>query len=72
MCSFLVVVMDNNENPLEGALVRIEFTSPDRAVSTLEYTDSKGVAKFRGQAEGQIKVFVNSKDYGTYCYEDSG
>jgi hypothetical protein len=72
MCSFLVLVMDINEKPLHGALVRIEFTAPERAVSVLEYTAVSGVAKFRDQLEGQIKVFVNSRDYGTYYYEDSG
>ncbi|HBC47268.1 MAG TPA: hypothetical protein DEO84_11355 [candidate division Zixibacteria bacterium] len=72
MCSFLVLVMDINEKPLQGALVRIEFTSPERALSALEYTTVSGVANFRGQAEGQVKVFVNGKDFGTYYYEDNG
>ncbi len=70
MADLSVRVLDDDEEPLEGVSVRIEFTEFHRGMSGTEDTDSDGYAYFRGYEEGPIKLYIDHKDYGEHSYSD--
>jgi len=72
MASFEVRVVDDNQEGLKGARVRLEFVNQTRGMSASEYTDSDGSAYFDGYDEGDIEVYVDGSSYGRYHYEDGG
>lgn len=67
---FTVRVIDDDQDPVEGARVMISFTSMLRGHSTTEYTDSEGRAEFSDYEDGEINVFVNGDNVGTHYYKD--
>jgi hypothetical protein len=72
MASFEVRVVDDDEEPIEGARVRLEFTSLLRGMSDEDSTDSDGIATFSGYEDGEIRVYIDGSNYGEYQYEDGG
>jgi hypothetical protein len=70
MASFSVRVVDDDDEGVAGVRVVLSFTSPLRGQSDAERTDEDGYAEFDGYEEGEIKVFLDGSDYGTFDYED--
>jgi hypothetical protein len=70
MASFDIRVINDDEEPLEGIRVKIEFTSALRGMSDEERTDSDGLVSFSGYDEGEIRVYLDGANYGEYQYED--
>ena len=70
MASFEVRVVNDKQKGVSGVRVRLEFTSPTRGMSAEEYTDSDGSANFDDYEEGEIRVYIDSSNYGTYDYRD--
>lgn len=70
MANFEVRVVNNDQEPLRGVRVKLEFTSITRGMSAEEYTDSDGVAYFSNYDEGEIRVYVDHDNCGTHYYED--
>jgi hypothetical protein len=67
---FTVKIVDDDQEPVKGARVMISFTSMLRGHSTTEYSDSEGRAEFPDYEDGEITVFVNGDNVGTYYYKD--
>lgn len=68
--SFSVRILKDGE-PVNGARVRLAFTSVVRGMSDPEYTsDSDGIAEFDGYDDGEVEVFVDGQSYGTESYRD--
>jgi hypothetical protein len=72
MASFEVRVVNDDQEGVESVRVVLEFTSLLRGMSSEEYTDSDGSAYFDDYDEGEIKVYLDGSNYGTYHYEDGG
>jgi len=72
MASFEVRVVDDEDDGLSGRRVTLSFTGLLRGTTAEEHTDSRGCATFDGYEEGEVKVFVDGSDCGTYDYEDGG
>ncbi len=72
MASFEVRVVNNDQDRLNGVRVRLGFKGLTRGMSSEEHTDSDGSAYFSGYEEGDITVYIDGRDYGTYYYEDGG
>ena len=70
MASFRVRVNNEDEQPIKGVRVKLEFTGLARGMSDEKYTDSDGIAFFDGYEEGPIKVYLNGTSYGRYYYEN--
>lgn len=70
MADLTIRVLNNDQNPLEGISVRIEFTPWDRGMSGTEHTDGDGYANFSGYDEGPIKVYLDHSPYEEYHYKD--
>ena len=70
MASFDIRVVNDDEEPLEGVRVRLEFTSALRGMADEDSTDSDGIASFSGYDEGEIRVYLDGTNYGEYQYED--
>lgn len=68
--SFLVHVVDENDEPWEGVEVALEFHGLDRGMSEDVFTDEDGMAEFEDYEEGSITVFLDGEDFGEYYYED--
>ena len=69
MADLEVRVLNEDEEPLEGIRVGIEFLEGIRGM-THEHTDREGVAYFKGYDEGPIRVYLDGKNYGEYHYRD--
>ncbi|HEQ98855.1 MAG TPA: hypothetical protein ENO22_05890 [candidate division Zixibacteria bacterium] len=72
MADFEVRILNHDLEPIQGVRVRLEFTPLTRGMTGEEYTDSDGVAMFSGFDEGEVNVYVDHSDYGSYRYEDGG
>lgn len=72
MASFEIQVVNDDQDGVEGVRVKLEFTSLTRGMSDDEYTDSDGSVHFDGYEEGEIRVYLDGSDYGTFKYEDGG
>jgi hypothetical protein len=72
MASFEVRVVNDNQEGRSGIRVVLEFTSLLRGMSAKEYSDSDGYAFFDDYDEGEITVYLDGSNYGTYNYEDGG
>jgi len=70
MASFNVQALNEEQEPVSGTRVVLEFTSILRGMTAEEYTDSDGYANFDGYEEGEVKVYVNGSSHGTYYYRD--
>lgn len=70
MADLSVRVLNDDEEPLKGIPVRIEFTSQCRGMTGTEYTDSDGYAYFSNFEEGDINLYIDHKNYGGYRYSD--
>jgi hypothetical protein len=70
MAAFDIRVVNDDEEPLEGVRVRLEFTSVSRGMSDEDVTDADGIASFSGYDEGEIRVYLDGANYGEYQYED--
>ena len=69
MAIFGIRVINENEEPIKGVRVKLEFTGPTRGMSDEKYTDSQGNAFFDGYQEGPIRIYLNGTSYGGYYYE---
>ena len=69
---FSVRVVDDDQKGVSGIRVRLEFTDFVRGMSNEEYTDSDGYAEFDGYEDGEVVVYVDGGNAGTYQYEDGG
>lgn len=72
MASFSVRVVNDEEEGVEGVRVVLSFTDPLRAQTDAERTDEDGYAEFSGYEEGEVRVFLDGSDCGTYDYDDGG
>jgi hypothetical protein len=72
MASFEVRVVNDDQKGLSGVRVRLGFKGLIRGMSSEEYTDSDGAAYFSGYEEGDITVYIDGRDYGSYYYGDGG
>jgi hypothetical protein len=71
MASFTVRVVDDDNQGISGARVRLAFTSLTRGMTEPEYTtDSNGRADLYGYDEGEIEVFIDGRSYGKHYYRD--
>ena len=68
--SFEIRIVDHDDKGVQGARVVLSFTDPTRGQADSEHTDSDGCAEFDGFADGEVKVFVDGNEYGTYEYRD--
>ena len=68
--SFEVRVVNDDQDGLSGVRVKLEFTNPTRGMSDPEYTGSDGSAYFGGYDDGDINVYIDGSDYGSYYYRD--
>ena len=69
MADLSVRVLNDDEEPLEGVRVGIEFTELTRGMAH-EHTDKEGYAYFRSYKEGPIEIFLDGRSYGEYHYGD--
>ena len=69
MADLSIRVLDDDEEPLEGIRVGIEFTELTRGMAH-EHTDRDGYAYFNNYEEGPIRVYLDGKNYGEYHYSD--
>jgi hypothetical protein len=67
---FDVRVVDESGDGVDGARVTLGFKTSVRGMTTPEYTGSDGHAEFEGYDDGEVKVFVDGADCGTYDYKD--
>jgi hypothetical protein len=72
MAAFDVRVINDDQEPVDGVRVRLEFISVSRGMSEEEYTDTDGIASFDGYDEGEIRVYLDGSNFGDYQYEDGG
>lgn len=72
MASFEVRVVNDDQKGLKGVRVRLSFKGLTRGMSSEEYTDSDGSAYFDGYEKGDITVYIDGRDYGSYYYVDGG
>ena len=68
--SFTVQVLRGDDSPARGVRVKLSFTDFTRGMTDAVRTDEDGEADFDGYEDGEVKVFLNGDDYGTYSYED--
>jgi uncharacterized protein YfaS (alpha-2-macroglobulin family) len=68
--TFDVHVVNSECEGVEGAHVRLSFTNILRGMTVEERTDSDGHAEFSDYENGEVKVFVNGSNYGTYYYSE--
>lgn len=69
MADLEIRVLGEDEEPLEGIRVGIEFTELTRGMAH-EHTDGEGRAYFSDYEEGPIRVYLNGKNYGEYHYRN--
>lgn len=72
MSSFEVRVVNDDQQGISGVRVRLEFTPITRGMSDEEYTDADGSAYFDGYDDGEINVYVDGSNCGSYDYESGG
>jgi hypothetical protein len=72
MASFEVRVVNDDQKGIRGCRVRLEFEGLTRGISSDEQTDSDGCASFDGYDEGEVIVYVDGRNLGTYTYRDGG
>ena len=70
MASFEVRVVNENQGPIKGVAVRLEFKGLLLGITSEDYTDAEGVALFYGHKEGKVNIFVNDDSYGEYQFRD--
>jgi hypothetical protein len=68
--AFDVHVVDQVGKGVDGARVVLGFKTSVRGRTGPEYTGSDGHAEFDGYDDGEVEVFVDGADYGTYDYKD--
>jgi hypothetical protein len=68
--SFEVRIVDDDGDGVSGVRVTLSFTSMTRGMTAAEHTDSDGSAYFDGYDDGEVDVFVDGSNCGTYRYED--
>ncbi len=68
--SFTVRVVNDEDEPVEGAVARISFTIPLRGISPEERTDDDGLSEFGDYDNGEITVYVDGRSVGSFYYED--
>ena len=71
--SFVVHVVNEEQEPREGARVALSFRGIPLlpgGMSGAEYTDSDGQAYFDGYDRDEIEVFLDGQSYGWYIYDD--
>ena len=71
MASFEVRVVNDAQDGLSGVRVGIEFTSLPRGMAD-EITDVDGSAHFNEYDEGDINVYIDGRNYGSYYYRSGG
>jgi len=69
MADLSIRVLNDDEEPLEGIRVGIEFTELTRGMAH-EHTDGEGYAYFSDYDEGPIRVYLDGKNYGQHHYRD--
>ena len=69
MADLSIRVLNEDQEPLEGIRVGIEFTELTRGMAH-EHTDSEGCVNFKGYDKGPIRFYLDSKNYGKYHYRD--
>ncbi len=69
---FSVRVVDDDQKGVSGIRVTLEFTDVLRGMSGEVYTDADGYAEFGGYDDGEVVVYVDGSNFGTYQYEDGG
>ena len=72
MASFEVRVVNDDQKGLGGVRVRLSFKGLTRGIAPEEYTDSDGSAYFDDYEKGDITVYIDGRDYGSYYCEDGG
>ena len=70
MASFTVRVVNDDQEGRAGVRVRLEFTDLTRGMSASENTDDDGRADFDGYDEGEVNVYVDGQNYGSYDYRE--
>jgi hypothetical protein len=65
---FTVRVIGDDGGGVKGCRVVLSFTSPLRGQSTPQYTDADGRARFVNLQPGEVRVYVNGSDRGTFSY----
>ena len=68
--TFDVHVVNSEGERVYGARVRLSFTNILRGMTAEERTDSDGHAEFSDYEDGEVQVFVNGRNYGTYYYSE--
>ena len=69
MADLEIRVLNEDQEPLEGIEVGVEFTELTRGMAH-EQTDGDGIAVFRGYEEEPIRVYLDGKNYGKHYYGD--
>ena len=69
MSTFTIRVVDDEDEGIGGVRVRVSFLDSNRSDSDAK-TDSDGYADFDGDDEGEIEVFLNGTNYGSYEYSE--
>jgi len=67
---FSVRVVNDNQEGVSGIRVRLEFSGITRGMSDDAYTDDQGYAEFDGYDPGEVDVYVDGSNMGTYSYAD--
>ena len=68
--SFEVRVVNDDEHGLSGVRVVLGFTDLARGHTDSEGTDADGRAVFDGYEDGEVTVYLDGSDYGTFDYRD--
>jgi hypothetical protein len=68
--AFVVRVVDDEDEALEGVRVVLSFTETTRGQTDPLRTDSEGCAEFDGYEDGEVKVFLDGEDCATCDYVD--
>lgn len=67
---FDVHVVDEQGNGVDGARVVLNFKTSARGMTDAEHTDAAGHVEFDGYDDGEIELFVDGANCGTYDYRD--
>jgi hypothetical protein len=63
---FTVRVINDEGRGVQGRRVVLSFTSSARGQSNPQFTDHDGRARFSGFQPGEIRVYVDGGDCGTF------
>ncbi len=67
---FIVRVVDDEDEAIEGVRVVLSFTEATRGQTDPERTDEEGRVEFEGYEDGEVKVFLDGEECAICDYVD--